>query len=87
MVISNLPYGIRIGDRKANQKIYEHFGRLMNECPNWSFFLITSDKEFEKEIEKITGRRADRRRKLYNGTIETQFYQYHGERPPKSKIE
>ena len=85
VVISNLPYGVRIGDRKANQKIYEHFGRLLNECPNWSFFLITSDKEFEKEIEKITGRKADRRRKLYNGTIETQFYQYHGKRPPKAE--
>ena len=85
VVISNLPYGIRIGDRKALQKIYEHIGRLMNECPNWSFFLITSDKEFEKEIEKITGRRADRRRKLYNGTIETQFYQYHGARPPRAE--
>jgi putative N6-adenine-specific DNA methylase len=87
VVISNLPYGVRIGDRKANQKIYEHFGRLLNECPNWSFFLITSDKEFEKEIEKITGRKADRRRKLYNGTIETQFYQYHGARPPKETSE
>ena len=85
VVISNLPYGIRIGDRKALQRIYEHIGRLMNECPNWSFFLITSDKEFEKEIEKITGRRADRRRKLYNGTIETQFYQYHGARPSRAE--
>jgi putative N6-adenine-specific DNA methylase len=83
VVISNLPYGVRIGDRKANRKIYEHFGRLIKECPNWSFFLITSDKEIEKEIEKITGRKADRRRKLYNGMIETQFYQYHGARPPK----
>jgi hypothetical protein len=56
----------------------------MTECPAWSFFLITSDKEIEKEIMKKTGRKADRRRKLYNGTIETQFYQYHGERPPKT---
>lgn len=85
VVISNLPYGVRIGDRKANQRIYEHFGRLILECPNWSFFLITSDKELEKEIEKITGRKADRRRKLYNGTIETQFYQYHGSRPPRAE--
>jgi putative N6-adenine-specific DNA methylase len=83
VVISNLPYGVRIGDRKANQKIYEHFGRLMKDYPNWSFFLITSDKALEKEIEKITGRKADRRRKLYNGMIETQFYQYHGARPAK----
>lgn len=87
VVISNLPYGVRIGDRKANQKIYEHLGMLMKEFPNWSFFLITSDKDFEKEVEKITGRKADRRRKLYNGTIETQFYQYHGARPPRAAAE
>lgn len=87
VVISNLPYGVRIGDRKANQKIYEHLGMLMKEFPNWSFFLITSDKDFEKEVEKITGRKADRRRKLYNGTIETQFYQYHGARPPRASAE
>ncbi len=87
VVISNLPYGIRIGDREANQKIYEHFGKLIRDYPNWSFFLITSDKEFEKEVGKITGRKADRRRKLYNGTIETQFYQYHGARPPKETSE
>lgn len=87
VVISNLPYGIRIGDRKVNQKIYEHLGMLMKEFPNWSFFLITSDKDFEKEVEKITGRKADRRRKLYNGTIETQFYQYHGARPPRASAE
>lgn len=87
VVISNLPYGVRIGDRKANQKIYDHFGSLIKECPNWSFFLITSDKDFEKEVEKITGRKADRRRKLYNGTIETQLYQYHGARPPKTEAD
>ncbi|MBQ6314151.1 MAG: class I SAM-dependent RNA methyltransferase [Mogibacterium sp.] len=83
VVISNLPYAMRVGTTEGNKKIYQHFGKLMKECPNWSFFLITADKEIEKEIEKITGRKADRRRKLYNGTIETQFYQYHGERPKK----
>ena len=54
---------------------------MMEECPAWSFFLITSDKDIEKHM----GRRADRRRKLYNGTIETQFYQFHGTRPPKKQ--
>ncbi len=85
VVISNLPYGVRIGDEKAIKQIYSHFADIMTECPAWSFFLITSDKEIEKDIMKRTGRSADRRRKLYNGTIETQFYQYHGERPPKNK--
>ena len=83
IVISNLPYGQRIGTSEDNLRIYRHFARLMKECPEWSFFLITSDKELEKEIERQTGRRADRRRKLYNGQIETQFYQYHGIRPAR----
>ena len=81
VVISNLPYGKRIGDDEGIRVIYAHIREMMESCPNWSFFLITSDKTLEKEI----GRKADRRRKLYNGTIETQFYQYHGARPPKNQ--
>lgn len=83
VVISNLPYGKRIGDDKMIRPIYGHLGDLLKNFPNWSFFLITSDKEMEKELGKKTGRMADRRRKLYNGTIETQFYQYHGARPER----
>ena len=81
VVISNLPYGKRIGDDRGIEAIYAHVKEMMEECPMWSFFLITSDREMEKHI----GRKADRRRKLYNGTIETQFYQFHGERPPKKQ--
>ena len=77
VVISNLPYGKRVGDDAGIKAIYAHIRDMMESCPNWSFFLLTSDKELEKAI----GRKADRRRKLYNGTIETQFYQFHGERP------
>ena len=79
VVISNLPYGKRIGDDAGIKAIYAHIRGMMEDCPNWSFFLLTSDKELEKEI----GRKADRRRKLYNGTIETQFYQFHGARPER----
>ena len=79
VVISNLPYGKRIGDDAGITAIYDHIKEMMEKCPMWSFFLITSDRDIEKHI----GRKADRRRKLYNGTIETQFYQFHGTRPPK----
>ena len=82
VVISNLPYGVRIGDEKSIKRIYSHIADIMTECPSWSFFLITSDKSLEKEL----GRKADRRRKLYNGTIETQFYQFHGTRPVKREV-
>ena len=82
VVISNLPYGKRIGDDEGIKAIYAHIRDMMDSCPNWSFFLITSDKTLEKEL----GRKADRRRKLYNGTIETQFYQFHGARPVKREV-
>ena len=81
VVISNLPYGKRIGDDAGITAIYDHIKEMMAECPMWSFFLITSDRDIEKHI----GRKADRRRKLYNGTIETQFYQFHGVRLPKKQ--
>jgi 23S rRNA G2445 N2-methylase RlmL len=48
----------------------------MREAPRWSFFLLTSDKGLEKALR----RRAERRRKLFNGNIETTYYQYHGEK-------
>jgi putative N6-adenine-specific DNA methylase len=83
VVISNLPYGKRIGDDAGIKAIYEHIRSMMEECPDWSFFLITSDKMLEREI----GRKADRRRKLYNGTIETQFYQFHGTKPKRETKE
>ena len=82
VVISNLPYGKRIGDDSGIKAIYAHIRDVMECCPNWSFFLITSDKDLEKQL----GRKADRRRKLYNGTIETQFYQFHGARPVKREV-
>lgn len=81
VVISNLPYGIRVGTDPEIQKIYEKFKQLMSDNPTWSFFLITSDKELEKALD----RKADRRRKLYNGTIETQFYQFHGTKPKRKE--
>ena len=83
VVISNLPYGIRVGTDPEIQAIYEKFRQLMKDHPTWSFFLITSDRELEKALD----RKADRRRKLYNGTIETQFYQYHGTRPVRKEVD
>lgn len=81
VLLSNLPYGRRIGDETSILPIYRKLGSCMEGFPSWSFFLITSDREFENEIAETAGWYPDRRRKLYNGTIETQFYQYHGVRP------
>lgn len=76
IIITNPPYGIRIGEQKENRELYKSLSAFSKENPSWSLFLITADKEFEA----CFGRPADRRRKLYNGRIETCYYQYHGEK-------
>ena len=73
VLLTNLPYAIRIGTQPELKKIYRSLRETLEEEPTWNLFAITADKELEKEL----GRRADRRRKLYNGSIETTYYQYH----------
>ncbi|MDO4745136.1 MAG: class I SAM-dependent RNA methyltransferase [Bacillota bacterium] len=77
IIITNPPYGERIGEEEEIKKIYDGFGIFFKENPDWSLFMITTDKEAE---EKIMGREANRRRKLYNGRLETCYYQFHGEK-------
>lgn len=77
VIITNPPYGERMGDQKSIQRVYKGLKDFMAENPSWSLFLITSDKTAEQTV---MGRLADRRRKLYNGRIEVTYYQFHGEK-------
>ena len=77
IVITNPPYGERIGEEKQIEAIYSGFSRFFRENPDWSLFMITTDKDAEQ---KVMSRKADRRRKLYNGRLETCYYQFHGQR-------
>lgn len=80
----------RAPDRRGNEE-YEHpqviwdaLKRIHEENPDWSLFVITPDKD----AEQLTwGRKADRRRKLYNGNIEVCYYQFHGEKPSKDGVD
>lgn len=77
IIITNPPYGERIGEKEEIKKIYESYMRFFTDNPDWSLFVITTDKELEM---KAMGRKADRRRKLYNGRLEVCYYQFHGEK-------
>lgn len=77
IIIVNPPYGERIGEEAQIKEIYKALGRFLKDYPDWSLFMITTDKEAE---ERVAGRKADRRRKLYNGRLETCYYQFHGQR-------
>jgi len=78
-IITNPPYGERIGEREEVEELYKTMGKVFGEMETWSKYVITSHKGFEQ----LYGKRADRRRKLYNGRLECQYYQYQGPRPPR----
>lgn len=77
-IICNPPYGERLGDAAEVEAVYREMGRVFAPLDTWSIYVLTSNRWFEKHF----GRRAVRRRKLYNGRLECQFYQYPGPRPP-----
>jgi putative N6-adenine-specific DNA methylase len=78
VLISNPPYGERIGEQRDVEKAYRDLGSLMKDNPTWSTFVLTSNKRFEH----FFGKRADKKRKLYNGRIECDYYQFLGPLPP-----
>ena len=78
-IISNLPYGERMGNKTDCEKLYADFGRTFSHLSDWSCYIIASDENFEKHF----GKRADKRRKIYNGMIKCNIYQDYGARPPK----
>lgn len=71
-LVTNPPYGERILDIKQARKLYSIMGEKFVSKHGWSYGIISPDEEFEK----IFSRKADKRRKLYNGMIKCQYYMY-----------
>ncbi len=71
-LVTNPPYGERMLDIRGARDIYRTMGNKFVSKYGWSYGIISPDEEFEK----IFGRKADKRRKLYNGTIKCHYYMY-----------
>ena len=76
VIISNPPYGERLLDDKAVDILYNEMGQTYALLETWSKFILTSDQAFEEKYGKV----ADKKRKLYNGTLRVDLYQYFGQR-------
>ncbi|OYP36127.1 THUMP domain-containing protein, partial [Rhodopirellula sp. MGV] len=59
------------------EAVYNALPNVFRRLPTWSHYVFTSRGDFEKFV----GRPADRRRKLYNGKIESTFFQFYGPKP------
>ncbi|MDU5998930.1 MAG: class I SAM-dependent RNA methyltransferase [Finegoldia magna] len=77
VLISNPPYGKRLGERQEAEKIYKDLGIKMAKFKTASQYIITDCEEFEK----FYGKKASKNRKMYNGNMKCYLYQYFGPRP------
>ncbi len=76
IIVGNPPYGERLNDRPEVEVVYREMGQAFADLDTWSIYMITSHEEFEK----CYGRKATKKRKLFNGFIRTDYYQYWGKR-------
>lgn len=74
VVVGNPPYGQRMSDQPDVHKLYRQIGETFRPMTSWSKYFITSDLEFEKYY----GEKATKRRKMYNGSLRTDYFQFWG---------
>ena len=74
VIVANPPYGKRLNDQAMVRQLYAEMGQAFAPLTTWSKYILTSDMGFEKAY----GSKATKRRKLYNGTIRTDLFQYWG---------
>jgi putative N6-adenine-specific DNA methylase len=71
-IVTNPPYGKRLGDEAAAEKTYAEMAALREGFPGWKLVLITGHSGFES----FFGRKADSCREISNGPIPSYFFQY-----------
>jgi len=78
-LITNPPYGERLSEKAEVEKLYRLMGSVFKNLNTWSFYIISSHPLFEKFFNV----KADKKRKLYNGRIQCNYYQFYGPKPDK----
>ncbi|GAP00189.1 THUMP domain-containing class I SAM-dependent RNA methyltransferase [Fructobacillus ficulneus] len=79
VIVSNPPYGQRLGEVEEAEGLYQEMGAVYKTMPYWSKYILTSDLSFEKAY----GEKATKKRKLFNGQLRVDYFQYWAKRLPK----
>jgi putative N6-adenine-specific DNA methylase len=77
VIVSNPPYGERLGNESEVQKLYKDLGAVYRNLPDWSIYVITAYPDFERWF----GKRAEKKRKLFNADLLCNYYTYTGGKP------
>ncbi len=80
VVIGNPPYGERMSDKEQVHKLYRQMGKVFKPMTSWSKYFLSSDLDFEN----FYGQKATKRRKLYNGSLRTDYFQFWGKKIRKT---
>lgn len=79
--ISNPPYGERLGDEQTARLLARDMGTLYRKLDKWNFYFLTPLPDFERQF----GRRADKKRYIFNAGIKCSYYTFNGPRPVEPK--
>lgn len=74
VIVANPPYGKRLNDVEAARRVAAEMGDVYRQMPGWSKYILSGDLDFERYY----GAKATKRRKLYNGAMRTDLFQYWG---------
>jgi len=74
VIISNPPYGVKLSDKQNVNILYKSINKVFRSLRNYAIYILTGDKNFLKIFLRS---HPNKTRKLYNGTIETHYYQYY----------
>ncbi|MFV0557628.1 MAG: class I SAM-dependent RNA methyltransferase [Enterococcus sp.] len=80
VIVANPPYGERLGEEESVRQLYKEMGQAFRPLKTWSKYILTSDLLFEN----FYNEKATKKRKLYNGALRTDFFQYWGVRKPRA---
>ena len=81
-IITNPPYGERLETQESIKELYNDMGRTFKKLDTWSYYIITSNDAI---MDNFKGRSV-KKRKLYNGMLKTNLYQFMGPKPPRRKV-
>ena len=74
IIVTNPPYGERVMGHAQAEQLYADFGRAVGSRQDLKMYILSSHTEFERTF----GRRADKKRKLYNGMMKCDLFIYNG---------
>jgi putative N6-adenine-specific DNA methylase len=72
VIVCNPPYGERLLEIKQAEELYRKMGQVFLRLPGFHYYIISPSDRFEA----LFGKKADKKRKLYNGMIKCDFFQY-----------